>query len=173
MTDGTLAWDGKKGDFNWKPKPPLPTVLKGRFAAEPKWVDLAAYRDGADPRDAQLPRARRRLRRRHPRHAERGFALAGSPPADAARCSSPWAPPACCSCWRSARSPPASSPSYEADRAERNFAAAEDTVNGLIFNIAQGLRNVEGIRVESLDKILGQVRTTVERLTETDPGNPR
>ena len=46
-------------------------------------------------------------------------------------------------------------------------------MNGLIFNIAQGLRDVEGIRVESLDKILGQVRKTVERLTETDPGNPR
>ena len=60
----------------------------------------------------------------------------------------------------------------QADRAERNFAAAEDTVNGLIFQIAQGLRNVEGIRVESLDKILGQARKTVERLTETDPDNP-
>ena len=46
-------------------------------------------------------------------------------------------------------------------------------MNGLIFNIAQGLRDVEGIRVESLDKILGQVRKTVERLTETDPANPR
>jgi len=34
------------------------------------------------------------------------------------------------------------------------------------------LRNVEGIRVESLDKILDQARTTVERLTESDPENP-
>ena len=42
-------------------------------------------------------------------------------------------------------------------------------MNGLIFNIAQGLRNVEGIRVESLDKILGQVRKTVERLTRNRP----
>ncbi len=54
MTDGTLSWNEKKGDFNWKPKPPLPPVLKGCFPAEPKWVDLSAYRDGADPRDARF-----------------------------------------------------------------------------------------------------------------------
>ena len=29
-------------------------MLKGRFPAEPKWVDLSAYRDGADPRDARF-----------------------------------------------------------------------------------------------------------------------
>ena len=56
-------------------------------------------------------------------------------------------------------------------RAQKNFAAAKDTVRGLIFSMAQGLRDVEGIRVESLDKILGQARKTVERLTETDPDN--
>ena len=61
---------------------------------------------------------------------------------------------------------------FEAERAERNFAAAKSTVDGLIFSIAQGLRNVEGIRVESLDKILDQARKTVERLTESDPDNP-
>ena len=33
---------------------PLPPVLTGRFATEPKWVDLRAYRDGADPRDARF-----------------------------------------------------------------------------------------------------------------------
>ena len=54
VTSGTLDWDGKKSDFRWRPAPPLPAVLKGRFPAEPKWVDLAAYRDGADPRDARF-----------------------------------------------------------------------------------------------------------------------
>ena len=29
-------------------------MLKGRFPAEPKWVDLSAYRDGADPRDGRF-----------------------------------------------------------------------------------------------------------------------
>jgi hypothetical protein len=32
----------------------LPPALKGRFAAEPKWVDLSAYREGADNRDAKF-----------------------------------------------------------------------------------------------------------------------
>ena len=54
VTSGTLDWDGKKGDFNWTAKPPLPAVLKGRFPAEPKWVDLSAYRDGADPQDSRF-----------------------------------------------------------------------------------------------------------------------
>ncbi len=62
---------------------------------------------------------------------------------------------------------------YQADRAEKNFAAAKDTVDSLIFNIAQGLRNVEGMRVESIDKILGQVRSTVDKLAETDPAMSR
>jgi len=53
-TNGSLAWDEKKGDFKWTKATPLPSVLKGRFPAEPKWVDLSAYRDGADPRNARF-----------------------------------------------------------------------------------------------------------------------
>jgi hypothetical protein len=54
VTDGVLDWDNKKGDFRWKPDLPLPPVLKRRFPAEPKWVDLSAYREGANPRDARF-----------------------------------------------------------------------------------------------------------------------
>lgn len=54
VTDGTLHWDGKTGDFRWEPTPPLPAALKRRFPAEPKWVDLTAYLEGADPRDARF-----------------------------------------------------------------------------------------------------------------------
>ena len=54
VTDGTLGWDGETGDFTGAPAPPLPAALKGRFPAEPKWVDLGAYRDGANPRDARF-----------------------------------------------------------------------------------------------------------------------
>jgi WD40 repeat protein len=54
LTSGELAWDNKKGDFKWTAATPLPKVLKGKFASEPKWVDLSAYRDGADPRNAKL-----------------------------------------------------------------------------------------------------------------------
>jgi hypothetical protein len=40
LTGGELAWDSAGGDFGWSDTTPLPPVLKGRFAAEPKWVDL-------------------------------------------------------------------------------------------------------------------------------------
>jgi tetratricopeptide (TPR) repeat protein len=52
--DGVIAWDTATGDFGWREDMPLPAALKGRFASEPKWVDLTAYRDGADKRDAKF-----------------------------------------------------------------------------------------------------------------------
>ena len=54
VTEGTLAWDNALDDFAWHEGMPLPAVLKGRFPSEPKWVDLHAYRDGADKRDAKF-----------------------------------------------------------------------------------------------------------------------
>ena len=81
VTDGELAWDETTGDFAAREDTPLPPVLTGRFPAEPKWVDLRAYRDGADKARRQVHRACRRLRRRHPRHAEGGPAFAGGAPA--------------------------------------------------------------------------------------------
>ena len=109
VTYGTLDWDGKKGDFRWKPTPPLPAVLKGRFPAEPKWVDLSAYRDGADPRDARFLDL----------GADFAAAIHGMPKEDLLsqevrqqRRALSLAVGAACLllCWRSARSPPASSP---------------------------------------------------------------
>ena len=171
VTDGELSWNEKKGDFNWKPKPPLPPVLKGRFPAEPKWVDLSAYRDGADPRDARFIEL----------GADFAAAIHGTPKEDLLsqevrqqRRALQLAMSAAAIMLLLAVGAVAAGliARYQADRAEKNFAAAKDTVNGLIFNIAQGLRNVEGMRVESIDKILGQVRSAVEKLAETDPGNP-
>src|SRR4051812_37755811 len=52
LPDGELSWDNAANDLGLGPPQPLPAVLVGKFAAEPKWVDLRAYRDGADPRDA-------------------------------------------------------------------------------------------------------------------------
>ncbi len=39
--------------------------------------------------------------------------------------------------------------------AERNFAVAKQGANSLIFDIAQSLRNQEGMRTETVRKILG------------------
>jgi WD40 repeat protein len=54
LTDGELVWDGPEGDFQWSLGPPLPEALKGRFAAEPKWVDLRAYRASKGSRDVKF-----------------------------------------------------------------------------------------------------------------------
>jgi eukaryotic-like serine/threonine-protein kinase len=62
---------------------------------------------------------------------------------------------------------------HEAQRADRNFSAAKQTVDGLIFNIAQGLNNVTGMRVDTVRKILNTVQQTIEQLTRTAPGDPQ
>jgi hypothetical protein len=54
LTDGDLSWDSVAGDFRSSGAPALPIVLNGRFAAEPKWVDLRSYRDDPDPRNAKF-----------------------------------------------------------------------------------------------------------------------
>src|SRR6516162_10211199 len=48
LTEGELVWDEALGDFAPREAIPLPPVLAGRFAAEPKWVDLRAYRESTD-----------------------------------------------------------------------------------------------------------------------------
>ena len=170
VTNGMLDWDQTVGDFVWTKGTPLPEVLKGRFPAEPKWVDLTAYRDGADPRNARFIEAgadfaaaihgtpKEDLLSQEVRQQRRALSLAVSAAALLLLLAI-----GAVTAGIIART--------QQLRAQKNFAAAEDTVRGLIFSMAQGLRDVEGIRVESLDKILGQARKTVERLTETDPNN--
>ena len=170
VTNGMLDWDQTVGDFVWTKGTPLPEALKGRFPAEPKWVDLTAYRDGADPRNARFIEAgadfaaaihgtpKEDLLSQEVRQQRRALSLAVSAAALLLLLAI-----GAVTAGIIART--------QQLRAQKNFAAAEDTVRGLIFSMAQGLRDVEGIRVESLDKILGQARKTVERLTETDPNN--
>ena len=57
----------------------------------------------------------------------------------------------------------------ETTRAERNFGAAKDTVNSLIFNIVMGLRDVEGIGMGTIEKVLERARETVDQLGEAAP----
>src|SRR6202034_3202144 len=61
----------------------------------------------------------------------------------------------------------------ETQRADRNFTAAKETVDGLIFNIAQGLSGVVGMRVDTIRKILGTVQTTIDQLALSAPDDPQ
>ena len=42
----------------------------------------------------------------------------------------------------------------EAALAQRNFNAAQETKNSVVFDLASGLRDVEGMRVETVRRIL-------------------
>jgi tetratricopeptide (TPR) repeat protein len=60
----------------------------------------------------------------------------------------------------------------ERARAESNFDAAKRTVDGLIFDVAQGLQDVSGMRVETVRRVLDTVKRTVDDLVTTEPDNP-
>jgi MTH538 TIR-like domain (DUF1863) len=81
VTEGPLVWDHAVGDFVWREGMPLPPVLTGRFTAEPKWVDLTAYRGGADARDSRFIEAGADFAAAI--RAQGRPAVAGSPPAAA------------------------------------------------------------------------------------------
>lgn len=49
LTAGELSWDEAAGDFAWSAQTPLPPALKGRFAHEPRWVDVRDWRLRAAP----------------------------------------------------------------------------------------------------------------------------
>lgn len=59
VSDGEVAWDVGRNDFDWDRTNALPDFLRGRFPAEPLWVDLTKIRKAghfslrqADFRDA-------------------------------------------------------------------------------------------------------------------------
>jgi tetratricopeptide (TPR) repeat protein len=54
----------------------------------------------------------------------------------------------------------------------RNFSAAKsaiDGLNGLIYNVAQGLQNVVGMRVDAVKSTLGAVSATIDALDKSAP----
>jgi tetratricopeptide (TPR) repeat protein len=58
------------------------------------------------------------------------------------------------------------------DKATRNFQLAQRTAESLVFDIAHGLRNVQGMNVETVRKILDTARATFEQLAASAPDDP-
>jgi len=48
LTDGAIVWDKQANDFDWTQTNALPRILSGRFAEEPKHLDLSWARDDSD-----------------------------------------------------------------------------------------------------------------------------
>ena len=57
----------------------------------------------------------------------------------------------------------------ERDRATRNFKLAQKTAESLVFDIAQGLRDVQGMSTQTVRKILQTAQATFEQLTASAP----
>ena len=55
--------------------------------------------------------------------------------------------------------------------AERNFEIAKQGANSLVFDIAQSLRGQEGMRSETVRKILGTAESVIGKLVEKSNGN--
>lgn len=55
------------------------------------------------------------------------------------------------------------------DKATRSFKLAQQTAESLVFDIGQGLRNVEGVRAETVRKILGTSAATFDELAVSAP----
>src|SRR6267154_2062486 len=60
----------------------------------------------------------------------------------------------------------------ERDRATRNFKLAQSTAESLVSDIAQGLRNVQGMRADAVRKILDTSRGTFDQLAASAPDDP-
>lgn len=168
-TDGALAWDNKKGDFKWSAKTPLPKALKGRFAAEPKWVDLSAYREGANPRDARFIELgadfaaaihgmpKEDLLSQEVRQQRRALTLAMGAAASLLVLAGAalWQ-------WREAVG--------QRDRAEEALATATKGTNTLVKDVAIKFRDIAGVPIDSVSGVLDRTLELQQQLTPLSGG---
>jgi tetratricopeptide (TPR) repeat protein len=182
VTQGSLTWDAKTGDFTWNESTPLPSVLKGRFSNEPKWVDLRDYRARADTHDhkflelvADFAAAihgvpKEDILSQEVRQQRRALLLAWSTAAVllALVGITAWY-------WNSAV---AERKIAETERnhaqqsqlkAEKNYASAKGTVDRLIYNITQTIELSQGIRIDTVTRLLDAAKTTIDKLIDDNP----
>jgi tetratricopeptide (TPR) repeat protein len=182
LTGGALSWNNEESDFDWTEQNPLPTFLKNRFATEPKWVDLRAFRDAVTQQQITfldnaasfaaaiegIPKENLLVQDRKRRRQVLALAWSVSCLLLILSGTAVWQ-------WRTAidEKHVAQSERDRAEqqkkRAEENYAAAKDTVRGLLQNIAQGLRFVPGMRAETVTTILKGVNVTVDSLINQNP----
>ena len=161
---------------------PLPEVLARRFPSEPKWVDLRAYREGADhaanKRDAKFTELaadfaaaihnipKEDLLSQEVRQQRRALALAWSAAA-ALLVLAVAATAAGVLAVREEREAVA-----QRNRAEQALAAATNTANGLVFDLAQRFKNSIGIPATLVKDILDRARGLQEQLISSGQVSP-
>ncbi len=177
LADGELDWDGDAGDFRWSEVTPLPPSLKGRFADEPRWIDLRPYRDGVRSRDARFAdlaadfaatlhgRPKEDLLSQEVRQQRRALRLAGSAVAllIVLLALAGWQ-------WTVAESAKRAAiaeqkiAEAQRNRAEHNLSVATEAANDLIYDMAQKFRD-SGVPVSIIEDILERARQLQKQLT--------
>jgi tetratricopeptide (TPR) repeat protein len=186
VTDGNLSWDSAIADFSRPDNAPLPAVLAGRFSVEPKWVDLRAYRESAGTRGAKFTELaadfaaairgmpKEDLLSQEVRQQRRALALAWSAAGSLLVLAG-------IAGWQWKSSVAAERQALEQrqiardqrDRAEYNFDIAKQAADDVVFQLAQNLRNVQGMRAESVRRILESARTLMDRIAQASPDDPQ
>jgi len=182
VTQGPLTWDANTGDFTWNESTPLPSVLKGRFSNEPKWVDLRDYRAGANTHDHRFLEL----------VADFSAAIHGVPKEDILSQEVHQQRRALLLAWSTAallltlvgitawywNSAVAERKIAETERnhaqqsqlkAEKNYASAKSTVDRLIYNITQTIELSQGIRIDTVTHLLDAAKTTLDKLIDDNP----
>jgi tetratricopeptide (TPR) repeat protein len=176
LTDGELCWDDRVGDFGGAT--PLPPALAGRFATEPKWVDLRTYRNGADKGDSRFTELA----------ADFAAAVRGMPKEDLLSQEVREQRRALTLAWSAAGSllilaivaSGAGILAYRAQQdaiaqrqsAEATLAAATTTANSLVFDLAQRFRDTVGIPADLVKDILTRARSLQEQLGKSGQVTP-
>jgi tetratricopeptide (TPR) repeat protein len=185
VTDGELSWPPGAGDFAWSDATPLPPALKGKFPAEPKWVDLRGYRDGASKRDRKFAELganfaaairgvpKEDLLSEEVRQQKRALTLAWSAVALLAVLGS-------AALWqyfvalREKQIAVAQQQiaQQQRDRAEQTLHTATNSADDLISDLAIKIRDVRGVPIEVIQHILENGRGLLDNLlafNETSP----
>ncbi|HUD87699.1 MAG TPA: hypothetical protein VMR17_14705 [Xanthobacteraceae bacterium] len=169
LTAGELAWDGAANDFVWSAATPLPPSLKGRFAHEPKWIDLRAFRDATHGSTEELLAAadlaatirgipKEDLLSEEVRQHRRAMMLTGF----AAAClfllavAATWQ-------WREAVA--------QRDRAENILRTTVDGANDLVLNFGVQLRHTLGVPTALVDDFLKRLIGIQQGLVKYDASN--
>ena len=171
LTDGDLTWDASANDFAWNGATPLPPALKDAFESEPKWVDLRAYRDGANPRDARFAELA----------ADFAAAIHGLPKEDLLSqelrqqrrtLNLAWSAAATLLVLAGAAARQWSIAAEQRNRAERTLTAATEAANTLIFDLAEEFRDREGMPIDLTRKILDRAQSLQQKLTSSGETTP-
>ena len=171
LTDGEVSWDDAAGDFAGSAATPLPAALKGRFPAEPKWVDLRQYRTATPTRKGNfldlaadlaatvhgIPKED--LLSQEVRQQRRALLLAWSAAATllVLAGAAAWQ-------WQIAQAQRA--------KAEHALAAAAGTADRLVYDLAIDLRNRPGMPVDLVLNILDRavdMQSQLARAQDTTP----